>query len=73
MKVGIQIYSVQELSTIFSSYDLDGEGSIHHKILVARILGRPEPDSLTITVGQSNAYGSPGKYSQAPKAIDPAA
>lgn len=49
-KYGIQVYDVDQLQQIFNSYDYEGNGEIHHKILVARLLGRPDPESLTTTV-----------------------
>ena len=71
MKVGISVYSIEDLRSIFNQYDYEGHGQIHHKVLVARVLGKPEPDSFTTTAGgQSTVYSnSPGKYN---KAIDPA-
>lgn len=75
LKIGIQVYTVPEFKTIFNTYDYEGQGSIHHKILTARMLGKPEPENLATTVGgKSTVYaGSPGKHSQIPKSIDPAA
>ena len=46
-RFGIQIYNAKQLETIFQDYDYEQDGAIPHKVLIARILGRPEPQSYS--------------------------
>lgn len=67
-KYGMQVYENDQLQQIFESYDLENEGAIHHKVLIARILGRPEPTSESqladSRLSGSNIRSSSSKFEQ---------